>query len=114
MGRRSRPTAPASAISASWAESVMSDARHTFLMFAPDFCNEAYRNHPLHPRVMEVFEPPFKGRLAAETVENTKRILAVVIAFGGQWPHSTYMMPGGVTCTLDESKLAECSAAIDA
>jgi Ni,Fe-hydrogenase I large subunit len=96
------------------AESVMSDARHTFLMFAPDFCNEAYRDHPLHERVVELFEPPFKGRLAAETVENTKRILAIVIAFGGQWPHSTYMMPGGVTCTLDESKLDECSAAIDA
>ncbi|MFL5520576.1 MAG: nickel-dependent hydrogenase large subunit, partial [Gemmatimonadales bacterium] len=96
------------------AESVMSDARHTFLMFAPDFCNRAYREHPLYARAMELFEPPFKGRLAAEAVESTKRILAIVIAFGGQWPHSTYMMPGGVTCALDESKLAECTAAIDA
>ena len=96
------------------AESVMSDARHMFLMFAPDFCNAAYREQPLYPRVMELFEPPFKGTLAAATVEHTKRILAIVIAFGGQWPHSTYMMPGGVTCTLDESKLAECDAAIDA
>jgi hydrogenase large subunit len=96
------------------AESVMSDARHTFLMFTPDFCNPAYRDHPLYPRMLELFEPPFKGRLAAETVEHTKRILAIVIAFGGQWPHSTYMMPGGVTCTLDASKLDECAAAIDA
>jgi uptake hydrogenase large subunit len=95
-------------------ESVMSDARHTFLMFAPDFCNRAYRDHPLYPRALELFEAPFKGRLAAETVENTKRILAIVIAFGGQWPHSTYMMPGGVTCSLDASKLDECTAAIDA
>ena len=47
------------------AESVMSDARHTFLMFTPDFCNEAYRDDPLYARVMELFEPPFKGRLAA-------------------------------------------------
>ena len=38
----------------------------------------------------------------------------MVIAFGGQWPHSTYMMPGGVTCGVDEAKLAECSEAIDA
>jgi uptake hydrogenase large subunit len=96
------------------AESVMSDARHTFLMFAPDFCNPAYRDHPLHDRVMELFEPPFKGRLAMETVESTKRVLAIVIAFGGQWPHSTYMMPGGVTCPLDEARLDECAAAIDA
>jgi uptake hydrogenase large subunit len=96
------------------AESVMSDARHTFLMFTPDFCNPAYRQHPLYDRVNELFEPPFKGRLARETVEHSKRILAVVIAFGGQWPHSTYMMPGGVTCSLDEAKLAECAEAIDA
>ena len=96
------------------AESVMSDARHTFLMFTPDFCNPAYSAHPLYPRVNELFEPPFKGRLARETVEHSKRILAVVIAFGGQWPHSTYMMPGGVTCALDETKLAECAEAIDA
>src|SRR3954447_17476106 len=27
------------------AESVMCDARHTFLMFAPDFCNPAYAAH---------------------------------------------------------------------
>ena len=96
------------------AESVMSDARHSFLMFAPDFCNPAYADHPLHDRVVELFEPPFKGRLARETVEATKRILAVVIAFGGAWPHSTYMMPGGVTCELDEARLQECDAAIDA
>jgi uptake hydrogenase large subunit len=96
------------------AESVMSDARHSFLMFAPDFCNPAYAKHPLHDRVVELFEPPFKGRLARETVEETKRILAVVIAFGGSWPHSTYMMPGGVTCELDEARLHECDVAIDA
>ena len=95
------------------AESVMSDARHTFLMFTPDFCNAAYAGHPLSGTAHELFEPPFKGRLARETVEHTKRILAIVIAFGGQWPHSTYMMPGGVTCALDEDKLAECAAAID-
>src|SRR3954451_17036888 len=56
------------------AESVMNDARHTFLTFAPDFCNDAYGDHPLYPAALELFEPPFKGRLAAETVESTKRI----------------------------------------
>jgi len=43
------------------AESVMSDARHTFLMFTPDFCNAAYRDHPLYSRVMELFEPTVQG-----------------------------------------------------
>jgi Ni,Fe-hydrogenase I large subunit len=95
------------------AEAVMSDARHTFLMFAPDFCNPAYSDHPLFSEMIDLFEPPFRGRIARETVEHTKRILGIVIAFGGQWPHSTYMMPGGVTCELDEVKLEECRAAIE-
>ena len=96
------------------AESVMSDARHTFLMFTPDFCNAAYRGPPaVRPRAWSCSSRRSRAGSRRETVESTKRILAIVIAFGGQWPHSTYMMPGGVTCALDESKLAECDAAID-
>src|SRR5215216_3893755 len=96
------------------AEAVMSDARHTFLMFAPDFCNPAYRGHALYREALELFEPPFKGRVARETVYYSKQILGVVIAFGGQWPHATYMMPGGVTCGLTPERLAACLSAIDA
>ena len=48
------------------AEAVMNDARHTFLMFAPDFCNPAYKRHPLFEAVLAAFEPPFRGRLARE------------------------------------------------
>src|SRR5215813_1606421 len=89
------------------AESVMSDARHTFLMFAPDFCDEVYRRHELFAQILALFEPPFKGSLARQTIQFSKQILGIVIAFGGQWPHSTYMAPGGVTCTLNKSKLVE-------
>src|SRR5262245_61206436 len=96
------------------AESVMSDARHTFLMFAPDLCNEAYRGQPLYDEALALFEPPFKGRVARETVQNSKQILGIVIAFGGQWPHATYMSPGGVTCELTSESLAACLTAIDA
>jgi uptake hydrogenase large subunit len=96
------------------AEAVMSDARHTFLMFAPDLCNEAYRGQPLYDEALALFEPPFKGRVARETVQNSKQILGIVIAFGGQWPHATYMAPGGVTCELTSESLAACLTAIDA
>ena len=92
----------------------MSDARHTLPDVRARLLQHGLRRSPaVTTRCIELFEPPFKGRLARETVEHTKRILAIVIAFGGQWPHSTYMMPGGVTCALDEAKLAECDAAID-
>src|SRR6266498_2877943 len=42
------------------------------------------------------------------------QILGIVIAFGGQWPHATYMSPGGVTCELTSESLAACLTAIDA
>ena len=95
------------------AESLMSDARHTFLMFAPDLCNAAYADHPLYEQVCKLFAAPFRGRIARETVEHSNRILQVVICFGGQWPHSTYMMPGGVTCPLDAARLRECLGAVE-
>ena len=60
-----------------------------------------------------MFAAPFRGRIARETVEHSKRILQVVICFGGQWPHSTYMMPGGVTCPLDATRLRDCLGAVE-
>ena len=95
------------------AESVMSDARHTFLMFTPDFCNRAYRDHPHYARVMELFEPPFKGRLAARDRrrdeahpghrDRLRRPVAALDLHDARRGH----MP------LDASRLDECSAAID-
>ena len=76
----------------------MSDARHTFLMFAPDFCNAAYAEHPLYARVVELFEPPFKGRLPARPSSTRSGSSRSSSPSAAQWPHSTYMMPGGVTC----------------
>jgi hydrogenase large subunit len=82
-------------------------------MFAPDFCNPAYREQALYGEALELFEPPFKGRIARETVQHSKQILGIVIAFGGQWPHATYMLPGGVTCPLTAESLTASLAAID-
>ena len=95
------------------AESVMSDARHAFLMFAPDLCHKTYANHELYDQVLELFEPPFKGSVTRQTIQYSKQIVGIVIAFGGQWPHSTYMAPGGVTCPLNKLKLVECLSVIE-
>jgi uptake hydrogenase large subunit len=95
------------------AEAVMNDARHSFLMFAPDFCHPAYREQPLYDEVVAAFAAPFKGQVARETVQHTKRILGVILAFGGQWPHSTYMQPGGLTLALRAEQIDECLAHVD-
>jgi hydrogenase large subunit len=94
------------------AEEVQSDARQTFLMFAVDFCNEAYRAEAEFDAVVEMFAP-FRGRIYKEVVRNTKKILDVVVNFGASWPHSTYMMPGGITSPIGRQKIVECLTAIN-
>ncbi len=94
------------------AENVQSDLRQSFLMFTPDFCNEKYQQHPMFPQMLAAFEP-FKGKVHRSILEQTKKILEIVAIWGGQWPHSSYMVPGGVTLgpsmrrIIDSSEIVE-------
>lgn len=96
----------------SLAEETQSDMRHSFLMFTVDFCNQRYAADPLYPQLVEMFEP-FKGRIHRETIEQTKEIVKVVALFGGQWPHSTFMVPGGVVSVPDASRVINALAIVD-
>jgi uptake hydrogenase large subunit len=35
-----------------------------------------------------------------EVIHYTKKMIEIIAAIGGQWPHSSYMVPGGVTTNL--------------
>jgi hydrogenase large subunit len=94
------------------AEEVQSDLRHTFLMFTIDFCNKRYEGLADYPRILEAFEP-FKGRFYRETIQNTKKILEIVAIFGGQWPHSSYMIPGGITLAPSQRDLIRALSILD-
>jgi uptake hydrogenase large subunit len=95
------------------AEAVMNDVRQTFMMFCPDFCHPAYQAHPGYQDIVQAFQPPLKGNFPRQAVLRSKGMLGVITAFAGQWPHATYMAPGGVTCEVSAEKLAICTAAID-
>lgn len=95
------------------AEAIQSDIRQTFLFFAPDFCQARYQAHPLFGELMAAFEP-FRGSAYRETLAITRQIVRIVAEFGGQWPHSSYMLPGGVTNPPEPRRLMACSAALDA
>ncbi len=95
------------------AEEAQSDLRHSFLMFTVDFCHARYEAHAMRRELVEAFEA-FRGRVYRETIEQTKNIVKVVALFGGQWPHSTYMVPGGVTCVPDNSRTLNALAVVDA
>ncbi|CZF78837.1 Periplasmic [NiFeSe] hydrogenase large subunit [Grimontia celer] len=76
-------------------EGIQNDIRQSFLMFLVDFCHDAYRSHPLYQDIMTAFEP-FKGRHHLGALEQSRDAVGIIALFGGQWPHSSYMLPGGV------------------
>ncbi|KAB0583826.1 nickel-dependent hydrogenase large subunit [Ideonella dechloratans] len=93
------------------AEGLQNDLRQTFLFFAPDLCHPRYAADPLHAPLMAAFEP-FKGDVYRETLTQTRQVLQIVAHFGGQWPHSSYMLPGGVVTPADTRRLVACRSAL--
>ena len=89
------------------AEHVQSDARQTVLMFAADFTNAAYREQPLFAEAVRRYEP-LKGERAIATIRATTKLLDLIAVIGGQWPHSSYMVPGGIVSSPSAADLKLC------
>ncbi len=88
-------------------ETVQSDIRQSILMFMVDFANrQAYRDDTLFDEAALRYQP-LAGRAAIEVVRETKRLLQGVAIIGGQWPHTSFMVPGGVTSMPDLSKILQ-------
>ena len=95
------------------AEEMQSDTRHAFLMFTVDLCNPRYAGRPGYDKIVAAFEP-FKGSVYRETVNETKKLLEIVALYGGQWPHSSHMVPGGVVTTPNRRSIVKSLSIIDA
>lgn len=76
-------------------EMLQTDLRHSALLFMADFANPVYGNHSLHGEAVRRFEP-LKGESARRVVAQTARVIEIIAILGGQWPHSSFMVPGGV------------------
>lgn len=88
-------------------EKIQNDVRHSFLLFMADFARPFYRGHPLYDEAVERYQP-LKGRTALQTVQQTKKILEIVAILGGQWPHSSFMVPGGVVSLPSRNEIMQC------
>ena len=94
-------------------ETIQSDIRQAVLMFMADFANqEAYHNHPLSREAQNRYNP-LVGRSAIEVIRESKRLVQVVAIIGGQWPHTSFMVPGGVTSIPEISRIMQCRIIID-
>lgn len=76
-------------------EMLQTDLRHSALLFMSDFANPVYRDHPLHAEAVRRFAP-LKGETTRRIVVETARVIEIIAILGGQWPHSSFMVPGGV------------------
>ena len=89
-------------------ETIQSDVRQALLMFMVDFANQkAYQDHQLGPEAQKRYNP-LEGSAAIEVIRESKRLLQIVAIIGGQWPHTSFMVPGGVTSIPEISKILQC------
>ncbi|MFH1723434.1 MAG: nickel-dependent hydrogenase large subunit [Elusimicrobiota bacterium] len=88
-------------------EHIQGDMRHGFLMFTADFVNPAYKDLPLYDEAVRRYEP-FKGETVIEAIKETKRAVEIIAILGGQWPHSAFMVPGGVAWNPTPGDLLQC------
>ncbi|MHB8867568.1 MAG: nickel-dependent hydrogenase large subunit [Thermoleophilia bacterium] len=88
------------------AELVQSDLRHAILFFLVDLAGPAYRHHPLHEEALRRFEP-LRGESWIQAVMETKKILEITAMIAGQWPHSSFMVPGGVAFMPHSTELLQ-------
>lgn len=88
-------------------ENCQSDVRQSVLMFLPDFTAPNYAAHPLYAEALKRYAP-LAGERCIDVVRQTKTILEIIAILGGQWPHSSFMVPGGVTYIPPLSELNQC------
>jgi len=78
-------------------ETIQSIPRWFYAIFATDMANKKFANKPLYGEVVKRFAA-YVGTSFQKGVTASGRPVEVYAIFGGQWPHSSYMVPGGVMC----------------
>ena len=78
-------------------ETIQSIPRWFYAIFATDMANKKFASKPLYQEVVKRFAA-YVGTSFQTGVTASGRPVEVYALFGGQWPHSSYMVPGGVMC----------------
>ncbi|MBS1954522.1 MAG: nickel-dependent hydrogenase large subunit [Cyanobacteria bacterium SZAS-4] len=78
-------------------ESLQSLPRHHYALFMIDLVNKNYKNSKFYEEAVRRYAP-FTGVNYEIGVTLSAKPVEIYALFGGQWPHSSYMVPGGVMC----------------
>ncbi|CAG0958697.1 hydrogenase large subunit [Rhodocyclaceae bacterium] len=93
-------------------EHMQSDVRQSVLMYMADFAQEAHGRHPLHDEALRRYAPA-AGSSALDTIRETKRLIEAIGVLGGQWPHSSFMVPGGIAFAPSQAGVLQCRQIVD-
>lgn len=94
-------------------ETLLSIPRWFYALFAIDLTNKNYAHLPEYDEVVRRFAP-FVGTSYERGVTLSGKPVEVYAIFGGQWPHSSFMIPGGVMCAPTLSDVTRSIAILDA
>ena len=78
-------------------ETLQSIPRYFYALFAIDLTNKNYARSPMYDEAVRRFAP-YVGTSYQPGVVLSGKPVEVYAIFGGQWPHSSFMVPGGVMC----------------
>ena len=93
-------------------ETLQSIPRWFYALFAIDLTNKNYAHLPEYDEVCRRFTP-FTGTAYEKGVTLSGKPVEVYAIFGGQWPHSSFMIPGGVMCGPTLSDVTRAVAILD-
>lgn len=93
-------------------ETLLSIPRWFYALFAIDLTNKNYAHLPEYDEVCRRFAP-FVGTSYETGVTLSGKPVEVYAMFGGQWPHSSFMIPGGVMCAPTLSDVTRSIAILD-
>ncbi len=89
-------------------EKLQNDIRHAFLLFMPDFTDATYQKEPRYADMVKRYAP-LEGSSVRQAIDETRKILEIIAILGGQWPHSSFMVPGGVVSMPSNTELNRCA-----
>ena len=93
-------------------ETLQSIPRYFYAIMGPDLTAAQYANASTYEEAARRFAP-YVGTSYQKGVTMSQLPVEVYAIFGGQWPHSSFMIPGGVMCAPTLSDITRSHAILD-
>ncbi|MEL6717864.1 MAG: nickel-dependent hydrogenase large subunit [Bacteroidota bacterium] len=88
------------------AEILQNSIKWFYTSFAPDLADNSFKNQPLYKTVCERFQA-FKGTSFRKGIIGGTYPISLFSLVAGHWPHTEYIVPGGLATPLTKAKITK-------